>query len=121
MKRTFALCTLVGASLTVTAQAPITRYVVLSPKSNLDTATISEGFSKSCPNVVVTENTAKADYVIEASNRTMYSEGDSYSHWHFTLMNKDGDVLLTTHPERHFAHRFKHHFDAVCQYINGKK
>lgn len=101
-------------------QTPATKHVILSPKSNLDTASVSEGFAKYCPNVVVTENEAKADYVLEASSRTDYSDGDSYSRWHFTLLNKDGDVLMTTHPEAHFRHRFKHHFESVCKYINGK-
>src|SRR6202050_2869218 len=104
-------------------QTPATKRVMLSPKSNLDTASVSEGFAKYCPNVVVTENAEKADYVLEAANKTTYSDGDSSSHWHFTLMNKDGDVLMTTHPEKHFKDNvkgqpFKHHFVSVCQYIN---
>ena len=48
---------------------------ILSPKSNLDTATVSEGFAKYCPNVVVTENESKADYVLEASSKMTYSDG----------------------------------------------
>ena len=112
---------LVCVSLSALAQAPATKYIVLSPKSNLDTATIAEGFAKSCPNVVVTENQSKADYVLEASNRETYSEGNSHSRWHFTLMSVDGDVLITTHPEAHFTHRFKHHFESVCKYINSKQ
>jgi len=58
--------------------------------------------------------------VLEASSKTTYLDGDSYSHWHFTLLNKDGDVLMTTHPEPHFTRKFKHHFESVCKYINGK-
>lgn len=108
----------------IDSQNLATKRVMLSPKSNLDTASVSEGFSKYCPNVVVTENEAKADYVLEAVNKTTYSDGDSSSHWHFTLMNKDGDVLMTTHPEQHFkdsvkGQRFKHHFVSLCQYINN--
>src|ERR1700722_19909546 len=108
----------------IDSQNLTTKRVMLSPKSNLDTASVSEGFSKYCPNVVVTENEAKADYVLEAVNKTTYSDGDSSSHWHFTLMNKDGDVLMTTHPEQHFkdsvkGQRFKHHFVSLCQYINN--
>jgi hypothetical protein len=108
------------ATMPVFAQAPPTRHIILSPKSNLDTATVSEGFAKYCPNVLVTENESKADFVLEASSKTTYLEGDSYSHWHFTLLSKDGDVLMTTHPERHFTHKFKHHFESVCQYINSR-
>jgi hypothetical protein len=114
-----AVITLLFVLSAAYAQAPITTRVMLSPKSNLDTATISEGFAKHCPNVVVTENESKADYVLEASNKTSYSDGDSYSHWHFTLFSKEGDVLITTHPERHFTHKFDHHFESVCKYINA--
>lgn len=108
----------------IDSQNLATKRVMLSPKSNLDTASVSEGFSKYCPNVVVTENEVKADYILEAANKTTYSDGDSSSHWHFTLMNKDGDVLMTTHPEQHFkdsvkGQRFKHHFVSLCQYINN--
>ena len=115
MKRLLVLALILTASV-----AQTTKHVILSPKSNLDTASVSEGFAKYCPNVVVTENEAKADYVLEASSKTTFSEGDSFSHWHFTLLSKDGDVLMTTHPERHFTHKFKHHFESVCEYINGK-
>ena len=121
MKRPIFLAVLIAASIpaiVLFAQTSTVKYVILSPKSNLDTATVSEGFAKSCPNVVVTENESKANYVLEASSKTTYSDGDSYSHWHFTLLNKDGDVLMTTHPEAHFTHKFKHHFESVCKYIN---
>jgi hypothetical protein len=99
-------------------QASTTKHVVLSPKSNVDTASVAEGFAKYCPNVLVTENESKADFVLEASGKTTYSDGDSSTQWHFTLLSKDGDVLMTTHPEFHLTHARKHHFEAVCKYIN---
>jgi len=122
MKTVVMVLLLISASIPVIVlgQVSATKYVILSSKSNLDTASVAEGFAKSCPNVVVTENASKADYVLEASGKTTFSDGDSSSHWHFTLLSKDGDVLTTTHPEVHFTHRYKHHFDAVCKYINGK-
>jgi hypothetical protein len=100
------------------AQTSPTKYVALSPKSNITTAQVAEGFAKSCPNVVVTENADKAQYFLEAGETQHASDGTTYSRWHFTLMNKDGDVLMTTHPEVHFGHKYKHHFDAICKYIN---
>jgi hypothetical protein len=112
----FGLC-MVGAI--AGAQDKPTR-IYLSPKSNITTAQISEGFAKSCPNVVVTQNAEKADYILEAAETQSASEGTTYNHWHFTLMNRDGDILLATHPETHFAHRMKHHFQSVCKYINKK-
>jgi hypothetical protein len=122
VKNIIAVLVIIAASIPalVLGQDSTTKRVILTPKSNLDTASVSEGFAKYCPNVVVTENASKADYLLEASSKTTYSDGDSSSHWHFTLLNKDGDVLMTTHPEAHFAHRFKHHFESVCKYINAK-
>jgi hypothetical protein len=119
VKSLIAVLALLTACVVAFGEAPPTKRLILSPKSNLDTATISEGFAKSCPNVMVTDNEAKADYVLEAINRPTYSDGDSYGHWHFTLLSKEGDVLMTTHPERHFKHRYQHHFESVCKYINS--
>lgn len=101
--RNILVFVILAVSIPVLGQTSPTKHVILSPKSNLDTATVSEGFAKYCPNVVVTENEAKADFVLEASSKTTYADGDSYSHWHFTLLDKEGDVLMTTHPERHFT------------------
>lgn len=53
-------------SVVLLAQTSVTKYVVLAPKSNIETTTVSEGFAKYCPNVVATENASKADYVLEA-------------------------------------------------------
>jgi hypothetical protein len=92
MKKTVIAALLFALGLPVLGQAPATKYVLLSPKSNLDTASVSDGFAKYCPNVVVTENEAKAEYVLEAVNHTTYSDGDSHSQWHFTPVSKDGDV-----------------------------
>jgi len=94
------------------------KRVFLSPKSTISTAEIAEGLGKYCPNVVLTQNEAKADYVLEAAETISADEGTTQRHWHFTLFNPDGDVLLTTHPEYHLSHKFKHHFEAVCKFIN---
>jgi hypothetical protein len=36
----------------------------------------------------------------------------------FTLMNVEGYVLMTAHPEHHFAKQFTHHFVRVCKFTN---
>jgi hypothetical protein len=95
-----------------------TKRLYLSPKSNITTAEVAEGFSKYCPNIVLTQNETKADYVLEAAETVSADEGTTYNHWHFTLMNAEGDVLMTTHPEAHWGKRFKHHFESVCKFIN---
>jgi hypothetical protein len=118
MKSVIPLVAMACLGVICAAQTSPTKYIVLSPKSNITTAQVAEGFAKSCPNVVVTENADKAQYVLEAGETQHASDGTTYSRWHFTLMNKDGDVLMTTHPEVHFGHKYKHHFDALCKYIN---
>jgi hypothetical protein len=92
--------------------------IFLTPKSNITTAEMAEGFSKYCPNVVLTQNQDKADYLLEAAETVSVDEGTTYKRWHFTLMNADGDVLMATHPEIHFGHKTKHHFEDVCKFIN---
>lgn len=94
------------------------KRIFLTPKSNITTAEIAEGFSKYCPNVVLTQNQDKADYLLEAAETVSASEGTTSQHWHFTLMNREGDVLLATHPETHLSHRYKHHFEAVCKFVD---
>jgi hypothetical protein len=69
----------------------------------------------------IPEHEKKADYVLEAAETVSASEGTTYRHWHFTLMNSDGDVLMTTHPEIHFGNKMKHHFEEVCKFINRTK
>jgi hypothetical protein len=96
------------ASVVLLAQTSVTKYVVLATKSNIDTATVSEGFAKYCPNVVLTENASKADYVLEA--------GKSQSLYHFALLNKDGDLLMATH----FTHSLNDNFKSACKSINAK-
>lgn len=99
--------------------------VFLSPKSNITTSEVAEGLSKYCQNVVLTQDVDKADYVLEAASTFGVSDGTSYRQWHFALLNRDGDVVMTTHPERSimgtlkfgFGNRYKHHFESVCKFI----
>jgi hypothetical protein len=116
MKSLAALALFAAFACTTTAQD--TKRIYLSSKSNITTAQVAEGFAKYCPNVVLTQNDTKADFILEAAETVRADEGTTYSRWHFTLMNKDGDVLMTTHPELHWGKQFKHHFEAVCKFVN---
>ena len=119
--RTFSAVALLCLLSTVLV-AQNQKRIFLSPKSNITTAEIAEGFSKNCPNVVITQNEEKTDYVLEAAETMSADEGTTDRHWHFTLMNKDGGVLLTTHPKMQFMFMptFKHHFQSVCRFVNKK-
>jgi hypothetical protein len=110
------LCFRVAASEVVAQSSP--KRIFLSPKSNITTSEIAEGFAKNCPNVVLTQNDAKADHILEAAETVTADEGKTYDKWHFTLMNRDGDVLMTTHPEMHWGSKTKHHFQSICKFIN---
>jgi len=116
MRSLLAVLLFFSATLLFAQQAQ--KRIFISTKSNITTAEIADGFSKYCPNVVLTQNESKADYMLEAAETMSADEGTTYRHWHFTLMNSGGDVLMTTHPEHHFTNRFKHHFEAVCKFIN---
>jgi hypothetical protein len=63
------------------------KRIFLSPKSNITTAQIAEGFPKNCPNVVITQNEQKADYVLEAAETVSADEGTTDHQWHFTLVD----------------------------------
>ena len=95
-------------SAVLLAQTSVTKYVVLAPKSTIETAVVSEGFAKNCPNVAVTQNASKADYTLEAWK--------SQGLWHFALLNKEGDLLMATH----FTNTLNEHFKSACKYINAK-
>ncbi len=112
------ITSIVLASCAALVAQQTTKRIFLSPKSTITTSEVAEGFAKYCPNVVLTQNQAKADYVLEAAETVSADEGSTYRHWHFTLFNPDGDVVLTTHPETHFTHKFKHHFESVCKFVN---
>jgi hypothetical protein len=117
MRTLIIITTLCLLNVTVVAQQHQKR-TFLSPKSNITTAEVAEGFSRYCPNVVLTPNEARADHVLEAAETISANQGTTYKRWHFTLMNRDGDILLTTPPEMHFGKKAKHHFKSVCKFVN---
>jgi hypothetical protein len=65
------LCLLSTALLAQQTQ----KRIFLSPKSNITTAEVAEGFSKHGPTVVLTQNEAKADYILEAAETLSADEG----------------------------------------------
>jgi hypothetical protein len=93
------------------------KRVFLSPKSNIATGEISEGFSKYCPNVVLTQHEEKADYLLEAFKDRKTVSGTSNRRWYLTLMNLDGDILVATTNSKNS----KQDFEAVCTFINKAK
>lgn len=54
-------------SVTVLLGQANQKRIFLSPKSDITTAEIAEGFAKYCPDVAITQDAAKADYVLQAA------------------------------------------------------
>ena len=107
-------------SVTVLLGQANPKRIFLSLKSNITTAEIVEGFAKSCPNVAITQDAAKADYVLEATTSRHWRLTPTHERgtWDFVLLtNAGGDVLTATGPEVH-RDKYKHHFEAVCKLVN---
>lgn len=96
------------------------KRIFLSPKSNITTAEIAEGFAKSCPNVTLTQDAGEADYVLEATTYRLWRFTPTHERgtWDIVLMmNAGGDGLMAPHPEVH-RQKYKHHFEAICKFVN---
>ena len=107
----FLLAAILTISFAGVASAQSPKKVTLAATSNVPTATISEGFQKNCPNVTVTLDATKADYLMEATART--SGGVNRVLPSFTLFSKDGDAVFST-TTRQWRHAFKN----VCGFLN---
>ena len=116
-------------SVTVLLGQANQKRIFLSPKSNIATAEIAEEFAKYCPDVAITQDAAKADYVLQAAETVGADKGTTYRLWRFTpthergtwdivfVTNAGGDVLMATPPKKPWR-KYKHHFEAVCKFVN---
>ena len=85
------------------------KRLFLSPKSVITTAEIAEGFAKYCPNVAITQDAGKADYVLEVEETV----------WRIWPTHETGtwDIVLLTPPQVR-GHKYQHRFEAVCKLVN---
>ena len=114
-------------SVTVLLGQANQKRIFLSPKSNITTAEIAEEFAKYCPDVTITQDAAKADYVLQEAETASEEKGTNYRLWSFTpthergtwdivmVTNARGDVLMATPPKKRWR-KYKHHFEAVCKF-----
>lgn len=103
------------------------KRIFLSPQSDITTTEIAEGFAKYCPDVAITQDAAKADYVLQAAETVSADKGTIYRLWRFRpthergtwdivlLTNAGDDVLMATSPKMRWR-KCKHHFEAVCEF-----
>jgi hypothetical protein len=91
------------------AKAQTPKRVALTARSTVPASIIMEDMAKTCHNVVLTLDTSKADFFLEAAETESRAE--------FTLFNRDGDALYHTE-----TRKYKSAVKDVCSFIEtGKK
>ena len=93
----FLTATLVFAAFLSGQTTPI--KIMLSQSSTVPAAFFVENFKKvGCPNVLITIDATKADYVLEAQNTHFEktSRGDKFEKSQYTLFGKDGTTVFST-------------------------
>lgn len=104
---------LLGAALLLLACAgtmkadPRPLKVFLSPGSNIPSGDVLKNFSDKCPNVSLTADPKKSDYMVEARWVGRYS---------FTIFRHGGDAVYST--QTSFLHNA---VKDVCHYVNSQK
>jgi hypothetical protein len=85
----------------------------------ITTAEIAEGFAKYCPNVAITQDAGKADYVLEVEETVSADKGTTDRLWRIRPTHERGtwDIVLLTPPQVQ-GHKYKHGFEAVCKLVN---
>lgn len=96
------LAVLVGAAGLQAEPKPL--KIFLSPASNIPKADIMKNLSDKCPNVSITLDPKKSDFMVEARWVGRYS---------FTVTKKGGDVVYGT--QTSFLHNA---VKDVCHYMN---
>jgi len=88
--------------------------IALTNASTIASADIVKDMSKQCPNVTVTLDSSKADYMLEASGEGHAGNGE-YLKYKFTLFDRDGDALYSTS-----THHLSNAVKDVCNFIKTK-
>lgn len=107
----------VSSSTQAPSPAQGSKRIALTARSTVPIAVLAEGMDKNCSGVVLTADTSKADYLLEATSTERFVDGDSVIRAQFTLFSANGDVLFHT-TTRRYANAMKD----VCNAIGlGKK
>lgn len=80
--------------------------VVMSPASRIPTADIVKNLNQKCPNVSITLDSTKSDYMLEAN---------WFGGYKFTLYRHGGDEVYAT-----TTHFLSNAVKDVCKYINSQ-
>ncbi len=91
--------------------------VALSSTSTVASSDLRRGFQKKCPDVILNRDPSRADYALEAIERTTNpvtaTEGLRYR---FTLFNRAGNAIYSTSP-----HNFSNAINNVCMVLARQK
>jgi len=84
--------------------------VALSSTSTVAASDLRRGFQKKCPSVILNRDPSRADYALEAVERTINPEtAMETSRYRFTLFNRSGNTIYSTSP-----HKFSNAINNVC-------
>ena len=82
------ICLLLSAGRGIAKEQPKSVTLVLSPASTVPTADILKNLHERCPNVSITLDSKKSDFMLEA--------GGWSGHYKFTLYKHGGDAVFGT-------------------------
>jgi hypothetical protein len=74
-----------------------TSKIALTTSSNVSTAEVGKSLDSHCPDVIVTADLGKAEYLLEAINT---GAGPARKPYKFTLFNHDADRIFSTETAR---------------------
>src|ERR1700722_11303295 len=84
--------------------------VALSSTSTVASSDLRRGFQKKCPDVILNRDPSRADYALEAIDRTTNPvTATEVSRYRFTLFNRAGNAIYSTSP-----HNFSNAINNVC-------
>jgi hypothetical protein len=84
--------------------------VAVSSTSTIDLGELRRAFHKKCSNVVLNRDPSRADYALEAIDKTInLISAQEVLHYRFTLFNRAGSAFYSTSPDK-----FSNAIDDVC-------
>jgi hypothetical protein len=108
MKKVLLITALFLPIAAETQKPPI--RVALSSTSTVASSDLRRGFQKKCPNVILNRDPSRADYALEAIERTINPvTAMEVSRYRFTLFNRAGNAIYSTSP-----HKFASAINNVC-------
>lgn len=100
-----AIVTILAVAGSANAQAKPLR-VVIKPGSTVYRADIMKNLSEKCPNVTITQDSKKSDFMLEALGWS--------GNYHFTVFKHGGDAVYATQTQW-----LSNAVKDVCKYVNS--